>query len=537
MNVPAGEEDNHRGVFLDEAISSRRRRRRLSDAEEEPGSDGEDHRRVFLDETVNDDDLSDAEDGPGADGEAIDEADDSMHIFTGHTGELYTVACSPTDGTLVATGGGDNKGFLWKMGHGDWAFEIQGHKDSVSSLAFSTDGQLLASGSFDGLVQIWDTNSGSLKCALEGSGKDIEWVRWHPKGHLVLAGLDDSTVWMWNADTGSYLNMFSGHTDSVTCGDFTPDGHPYHTKGLTCLTITSDSTLALTGSEDGSVHIVNITTGRVVSSLNAHLDSIEGVGLAKSFPLAATGGVDHKLVVWDLQHSSPRCICEHEDVVTCLLWLGESKYLATGCLDGKVRVWDSLSGDCVRTFRGHSEPIQSLAVSANGKLLVSDSEIAEADGVVGFRRGGGTAAPLPPPPTTATTPSSRRSVYAIDLSASPVAVHDDLDLCCSASRSVDLCPFPPRHPNRFPMGVPWVRYCGTYEDLNINKTGLERIQFWVAGLYVQLNSVLPGDKYECCTISASLVTYASILVLQPDLIINAGTAGGFKIELFQILRN
>ncbi|KAE9448250.1 hypothetical protein C3L33_19880, partial [Rhododendron williamsianum] len=30
------------------------------------------------------------------------------------------------------------------------------------------------------------------------------------------------------------------------------------------------------------------------------------------------------------------------------------------------------------------------------------------------------------------------------------------------------------------------------------------------------------------TISASLVTYASILALQPDLIINAGTAGGFK---------
>lgn len=40
-------------------------------------------------------------------------------------------------------------------------------------------------------------------------------------------------------------------------------GHPYHTEGLTCLTITSDSTLALTGSKDSSVHIVNITTGRV----------------------------------------------------------------------------------------------------------------------------------------------------------------------------------------------------------------------------------------------------------------------------------
>ena len=40
-------------------------------------------------------------------------------------------------------------------------------------------------------------------------------------------------------------------------------GYPYHTDGLTCLAISSDSTLALTGSKDNAVHIVNITTGKV----------------------------------------------------------------------------------------------------------------------------------------------------------------------------------------------------------------------------------------------------------------------------------
>ncbi|GFP86135.1 vesicle transport v-snare 13 [Phtheirospermum japonicum] len=40
--------------------------------------------------------------------------------------------------------------------------------------------------------------------------------------------------------------------------------HPYHTAGLTCLTINSDSTLALSGSSDGSAHFVNISTGKVV---------------------------------------------------------------------------------------------------------------------------------------------------------------------------------------------------------------------------------------------------------------------------------
>ncbi|KAG7025146.1 SPAC25H1.08c, partial [Cucurbita argyrosperma subsp. argyrosperma] len=191
----------------------------------------DDHGEVFLDEDdilhevqVDEEDLPDAVDEEGYDDEYVDEDDDSIHTFTGHTGEVYTVACSPIDATLVATGGGDDKGFMWKIGRGGFAQELTGHKDSVSSLAFSANGQLLASGSFDGVIQIWDTSSGNLKCTLEGPGGGIEWVRWHPRGHLVLAGSEDSTAWMWNADRGVYLNIFSGHGASVTCGDFTPDG-------------------------------------------------------------------------------------------------------------------------------------------------------------------------------------------------------------------------------------------------------------------------------------------------------------------------
>lgn len=110
---------------------------------------------------------------------------------------------------------------------------------------------MVASGGLDGIVQIWDASSGNLKCVLEGPDKGIEvdllsefsvnvvfcfhqsliinyvvfqWVRWHPRGPLVLAGSEDKSVWLWNADKGAYLNTFSGHGESVTCGDFTPDG-------------------------------------------------------------------------------------------------------------------------------------------------------------------------------------------------------------------------------------------------------------------------------------------------------------------------
>ncbi|XP_043713361.1 5'-methylthioadenosine nucleosidase-like isoform X2 [Telopea speciosissima] len=68
----------------------------------------------------------------------------------------------------------------------------------------------------------------------------------------------------------------------------------------------------------------------------------------------------------------------------------------------------------------------------------------------------------------------------------------------------------------FPKGCPWVRYHGTYEDLHINLIWPGKDPVWGVD--------------NVGTISASLVTYASIQALKPDLIVNAGTCGGFKAK-------
>ncbi|KAH0854929.1 hypothetical protein HID58_028197 [Brassica napus] len=248
-----------------------------------------------------------------------------------HTGELYALACSPLDPTLVATGGGDDKAFLWKIGNGDWAAELPAHKDSVSSLAFSYDGQLLTClWSLDGVVQIVDASSGTLKCVLDGPGSGIE--------KIVLCGCV-------NADKEAYLNMFSGHNQSVTCGDFTPDGHPYHTEGLICLDINSNSSLAISGSKDGSVHIVNIVTGKVVSSLSSHTESVECVKFSPSsatIPMA-TGGMDKKLVIWIFN---------------------------TQLLGSSANTRKELRP---HPYHGHQDAVQSISVSANTEFIVSVS--------------------------------------------------------------------------------------------------------------------------------------------------------------------
>ncbi|KAJ7563036.1 hypothetical protein O6H91_03G094200 [Diphasiastrum complanatum] len=357
---------------------------------------------------LNDEDLPDANESQDEDDEvqdsviAMEEVDDSIHTFIGHHGPIFSVACHPIDPSLVATGGADDIAYLWRAGDGLIYHELRGHTDSVTSLEFSADGLLLASGGCDGVVNVWDSASGDLKHKLEGPFRSIEWLQWHPKGHLILAGSYDFTSWLWNADVGLCLKVFTGHCGAVTCGGFTPDGklictgsedgslrvwspkasesihvvkgQHFHSELLTCLSIADDSNLAITGSLDAKSCLVNIGTGKVVGSLWSHSDSIQCVGFLHGHHLVASGALDGKLIIWDLQSLSIRNTCQHEDGVLQFVWSPTSQVIYSGCSDGKVRLWDPRTGNCECIFQGHVDKIQSLAISSTGKFVLSGSD-------------------------------------------------------------------------------------------------------------------------------------------------------------------
>ncbi|KAI9277314.1 WD40-repeat-containing domain protein [Phascolomyces articulosus] len=341
---------------------------------------------------------------PSADDENMMElADDSVQGFFDHHEPVYAIAMHPKDPTIVVSGGGDDKSYLWRNDNGEKVFQLDGHTDSVTAVAFSVDGDYIASAGMDGKVRVWKAHTGDFCTSVEGPD-EVVWIDWHPKGNILLAGASDSTIWMWAMPSGKFMNIFNGHAAPVTAGHFTADGKKivsvaedssmivwdpksaaalyrlsgedarFHTEPITSVATNKDSTLAITGSMDGKARLINITNGQIVASLENHSESIETTDFCDVLTLAATGSTDGTISIWDVQTQRLRSTLSHEDAVVKVKFVKNSPFLVSCSADKSVKMWDTRTGQVVKSWVGHSDTVLGFAVSDDGKTIVTGSD-------------------------------------------------------------------------------------------------------------------------------------------------------------------
>jgi WD40 repeat protein/3',5'-cyclic AMP phosphodiesterase CpdA len=144
----------------------------------------------------------------------------------------------------------------------------------------------------------------------------------------------------------------------------------------------SDSCNAVACSPDGKLLAVamgacivvrELESGYELATLKGHEGSVLSVAWSSHAGQLASGGVDGKVRVWDVQAGHELVLLEgHEGSVLSVAWSSGGQ-LASGGSDGKVRVWDVEVGHEIATLEGHEGNVSSVAWSSDGERLASGS--------------------------------------------------------------------------------------------------------------------------------------------------------------------
>ncbi|KAF1952617.1 hypothetical protein CC80DRAFT_422011, partial [Byssothecium circinans] len=127
---------------------------------------------------------------------------------------------------------------------------LEGHSDSVRSVAFSHDSTRIASASDDSTVKIWDASSGKHLQTLEGHSGWVWSVAFSHDSTRIALALYDSTVKIWDASSGKHLQTLKGHSGKVCSVAFS-----------------HDSTQIASASYDSTVKIWDASSGKHLQTL------------------------------------------------------------------------------------------------------------------------------------------------------------------------------------------------------------------------------------------------------------------------------
>jgi WD40 repeat protein len=192
---------------------------------------------------------------------------------------------------------------------------------------------------------------------LETHSGSVLSVSFSPDGKTLASGSDDKTIKLWDVTTGKEIGTLNGHSNEVLSVSFSPDG----------------KTLA-SGSDDKTIKLWDVATGKKIRTINGHSSSVLSVSFSPDDKTLASGSDDKTIKLWDVATGKKtRTINGHSSSVLSISFSPDGKTLASGSDDKTIKLWDVATGKKIHTLKGHSSSVLSVSFSPDGKTLASGS--------------------------------------------------------------------------------------------------------------------------------------------------------------------
>jgi WD40 repeat protein len=286
--------------------------------------------------------------------------------FPDQTARVRAVAIRG-EGTLVAGGYDDGTVRLYDPATGDYLGEIGRHSTPVSAVSFNRSGTALLSAAMS--AKVWDAKGRELVAELESEGISdfILAAAFAPDDRSIALGTYGKAVkvWRWK-EAGAAPAVLAGHEGAVTSVAFSE---------------AAGGRYLATGSMDGTARIWDWRAGKEVARLEGHTAAVTCVAFG---PRAAgrllSGSSDTSLRVssWrgkEAQDTDAQdaglVLRGHDSGVKSAVFSPDGSRIISGSSDGALIVWDAATGDRLLSLDDSDGEINGLAVTRDGKSVVS----------------------------------------------------------------------------------------------------------------------------------------------------------------------
>jgi WD40 repeat protein len=279
------------------------------------------------------------------------------------------------DGTMLAAGGDLQRVDLWDAATQTRIHSPAGLQGRVFAVAYSPDGRLLASGGDDQFIRLWQVGT---------------WRECHRFAKPAGSPSGQGYLWRLCFSPDSKLLVISGPGQSVTIHDLSAKKdvykfvEPMQGGPPNALAFSGDGKL-LAASFDGTT-VWEISTGQELRRLTAADGSrmySASVAFAPKGPTLAVGGMG-SVRLCDVHTGKGLRVFEklaenttlpggekYPNTLTGVAFLPDGRSLLSCGYDQKLYQWETSTGRIRCSFAGHERPIHGIALSPDGRTVVS----------------------------------------------------------------------------------------------------------------------------------------------------------------------
>jgi WD40 repeat protein/serine/threonine protein kinase len=240
-----------------------------------------------------------------------------------------------------------------------------GHKGAVTSVSLSADDKYAFSGSDDGTLKLWHVPTGKCLRTWEAQSSNVK-ASLSASGKYAL-GKSAAKLILWNTTTGRCVRTISLGTDDLDSASLSADGRYAWAK-----------------SSNGALSLWDMTTGECLRSLNLRRVHRTTLWVHWVQPVEMTADGTHvlesdgdDLSLWDVTSESHvrhvRNFIGHTETVNSVSLSVDGKLGLSGSHDQTLRLWELATGRCIRTFEGHTKPVFAVSLGANCRYALSGS--------------------------------------------------------------------------------------------------------------------------------------------------------------------